>query len=105
MTFPSLYQIKTRDGLSELSPVAGRPATLDDISDQRLADIARRGFGWVWFLGVWQTGSSGREVSRLHSQWRQDYERVLPDVQDADICGSPFAITSYSVHADLGGNE
>ena len=34
----------------------------------------------------------------------REFQRTLPDLTDADIGGSGFAITAYTVHADLGGD-
>ena len=102
--YPSLYQVNTRVWLRELSGALGRPATLDDVPDSDLDGLARLGFDWVWFLGVWQTGTAGRRVSLDNPEWRREYQQLLPDLDDADICGSCFAITGYTVHADLGGN-
>jgi hypothetical protein len=35
---------------------------------------------------------------------RKSYAQHLPDVRDEDICGSPFAVRSYTVHSDFGGD-
>ena len=61
---PSLYQINTRVWLTELSRTLGRPATLDDIPDAELDAPGQKGFDWVWFLSVWQTG---RRRNRSHA--------------------------------------
>ncbi|MGC2399336.1 MAG: alpha-amylase family glycosyl hydrolase [Acidobacteriaceae bacterium] len=99
----SLYQIQTRVALSELGQKLGRKATLDDIPDQDLDHLAERGFDWIWYLGIWQTGVAGRNVSESHSEWQAGYWEILPDLQPSDISGSPFAITAYVVHSDFGG--
>ncbi len=96
----SLYQINTRVLLSTL----GRNATLDDIPDTLLDQLASRGFDWIWLLGVWTIGPTGRFISRTHPEWRRDYVAVLPDVSDQDICGSPFAVAAYAVDPALGGD-
>jgi hypothetical protein len=101
---PLLYQVNTRIWLSELADDLGRRATLDDIPDAALDRIAGYGFKWVWFLGVWRTGAAGRQVSRSRSDWRREFQAVLPDLKDDDICGSCFAVTGYQAHPDLGGN-
>jgi hypothetical protein len=103
--YPSLYQINTRHRLSDLSQEIGRPAKLNDVSDQTLDRIADDGFDWVWLLGAWQTGEAGRQVSGSQPQWRQEYQAVLPDFREEDVTGSPFAIQQYAVHHDFGGNE
>jgi glycosidase len=103
--YPSLYQINTRVWLTELSEALGRPATLDDIPDAELDRLAKLGFHWVWFLSVWRTGEAGQKVSRENPQWRQEFQGTLPDLRDEDIAGSGFAITGYTVHPGLGGDE
>jgi Alpha amylase, catalytic domain len=102
---PSLYQINTRVLLTALSPTLGRQATLDDVPDQELDFLAQQGFDWVWFLGVWQTGSAGRKVSNENPEWRREFQELLPNFSDNDVCGSCFAIHSYAVHSDFGGNS
>jgi hypothetical protein len=103
LRYPSLYQINTRVRLTELSRALGRRATLDDVPDAELDRLATLGFDWVWFLSVWQTGPAAQAVSRANPEWRRDFAATLPDLQDADIAGSGFAIQDYTVHRDLCG--
>jgi hypothetical protein len=100
-----LYQVNTRVWLRDLSDTLGRQATLDDIPDSELDQLAERAFDWVWFLGVWQTGAAGQRISREHREWQAEFRQVLPDLQQGDICGSCFAITHYAVNSDFGGNQ
>jgi glycosidase len=102
--YPSLYQINTRVWLTELSEKLGRQATLDDIPDAELDCLAKIGFGWVWFLSVWQTGPGAQRVSRTNAEWRREFQETLPDLREEDIAGSGFAITGYRVHGNLGGD-
>lgn len=105
MTNPSIYQINTRVVLQERGVALGRAATLDDLDDRFLDDIAAKGFQWVWLLGVWQTGPAGRQVSRSNPKLVEECRRVLPDLKADDICGSPFAIVAYQTHGDFGGDK
>jgi hypothetical protein len=102
--YPSLYQINTRVWLTELARVMGRRATLDDIPDAELDALAQKGFDWVWFLSVWQTGPEAQRVSRSNPAWRREFNETLPDLKEEDITGSGFAITAYTVHDNLGGD-
>lgn len=102
--YPALFQVNTRVRLSELSAELDRPATLDDIPDVDLDKLAGDGFDMVWFLGVWQTGEAARQVSATNPEWLEEYHRVLPDFQAADVTGSCFAVCDYHVHADFGGD-
>ncbi len=103
--YPSLYQINTRVWLTELSRHLGRRATLNDIPDLELDRFAAMGFDWVWFLSVWQTGVAGQRISRAKPEWRREFQETLPDLREEDIAGSGFAITGYTVHDQLGGDE
>jgi glycosidase len=105
MIYPSLYQLNTRILLNELSPRIGRPATLDDVPDAMLDEIAQRGFAWVWFLGVWQTGEAARQVSRSNAKLRREFTKELPDLREEDIVGSPFAVKAWTAHQDFGGDH
>ena len=89
--------------LSDMARTLGRPATLDDVPDAELDRVASMGFDWVWLLSVWRTGEAGQRVSRSNPEWRHEFEATLPDLREEDIGGSGFAITGYTVHADLGG--
>src|SRR5262245_39300409 len=102
--YPSLFQINTRVWLTELSRDLGRPATLDDIPEAELDRLAQLGFDCIWMLSVWQTGAAGRNVSRSNPEWLHEFQETLPDLREADIAGSGFAITGYTTHQALGGD-
>jgi hypothetical protein len=103
-TYPSLYQMNTRVWLTKRAQVLNHPATLDDIPDATLDQLAEQGFDWIWFLGVWETGEAGRQVSLTHPAWQAGFRETLEDLQAEDIVGSCFAIGRYKVHPALGGN-
>jgi hypothetical protein len=103
--YPSLYQVNTRVWMTELSEQIGRQATLDDIPDSALDQFKEKGFDWIWFLSVWQTGKIGQQVSRQNAGWRKEFQDTLPDLKEEDIEGSGFAIIRYSVSEKLGGND
>jgi len=102
---PAIYQVNTRVVLQERGVALGRPATLDDLEDRFLDDVAAKGFEWVWLLGVWQTGAAGRQISRSNPKLVEECRRVLPDLKLEDICGSPFAIVAYETNRDFGGDK
>ncbi len=105
LRYPSLYEVNTRCHLHEISKRLGRPALLDDISDAELDGWRKMGFDWIWLLGVWKTGAGSREILRSNPEWRRKFEQVLPDLNDADITGSCFAVAAYAVDEDFGGDE
>jgi hypothetical protein len=88
--------------LRGLSDRLGRPATLADIPDEFFDQKVSLGFDYVWFLGLWQTGTAGRRVSLSHPEWIKEFKATLPDFTEPDVSGSPFAVTGYSLHRDFG---
>ena len=50
--YPALSQSNTRVWLTALGRTLGRPATLDDVPDAALDQMAEQGFDWIWFLRV-----------------------------------------------------
>ena len=104
LDYPTLLQVNTRVWLRSLQQTLGRPATLDDIPDTALDRIRDQGFTWVWFLSVWQTGAAARQISLADPGLRAACTAILPDLTDADICGSGFAIAGYTTNLALGGD-
>lgn len=102
--YPSLYQVNTRVWLTELSKKLKKTATLDDIPEIELKNIADAGFDWVWFLSVWTTGLEAQKISRENPEWQPDFQNTLTDLKKEDIGGSGFAIAEYKVDSRLGGN-
>jgi hypothetical protein len=103
--YPSLFQLNTRIAMTELTRSLGHAATLDDFPDAELDRLAQLGFEWILLLSVWQTGDAARRISRSDPQWRAEFEHTQPDLREADLAGSGFAINSYIVHRDLGGAQ
>jgi len=94
--------MNTRVSLAEIGAGLGRPATLDDVPDATLDRWAANGFDWIWPLGIWQTGEAGRRISLTRPDWLREYRELLPDFTPDDVCGSPFAVREYVVHAEFG---
>ena len=53
-------------------------------------------------MGVWHRGRATR-MSALN--YLHEYRQALPDVTDADVPGSAYAIRDYQVERELGGRE
>jgi glycosidase len=64
---------------------------LDEIPDEALATLARRGFGGLWLIGVWERSDASREIKRK--------------------CGNPeaeasaYSVRGYRIADRLGGEE
>lgn len=102
---PKLYQINARVWINRYARQIGRSATLDDVTDAELDALAELGFDWIYLLGVWQNGAASRRIAQSDEQLRKEFVQVLPDLEDADICGSCFAVAAYEVNPALGGES
>ena len=98
---PLLFQINTRGVLDEISVEQKKRATLDDFPDKELDALAKTGYDFVYFLGVWQTGEYGIKKSLTVLQ----HDACCKGLPKEAACSSPFAVTDYSTHKDFGGDE
>ena len=102
---PLLFEVNSRVLVNELSRNQGSPVTLETLPESILDGWASLGIDAVWMMGIWKTGPIGREIAAHHPGLREEYLRVLPDLADADIAGSPYAIQAYEPSEVLGGFE
>jgi len=77
--------------LDQLSRQFGRPiARLDQVPDEELDLLQRRGFSGLWLIGLWERSRASRKIKQL--------------------CGNPEAVASayslyeYAIAQDLGGD-
>ena len=101
--YPLVYEVNTRLWLRELSARHGRTVTLATVPSEEIAPIGALGFDAVWLMGVWAVGPDPVWVARNDVAMRAEYDRALPDGTDADIIGSPYAISRYEVAEEIGG--
>ena len=98
---PIVYEISIRPWLYELTIKYGRSITkLADIPTEELDFLADSGIDAIYLMGIWSLGEMG-----LNFDKSRDYSYVLPDWQEEDIIGSPFAITEYVCNPELGTDD
>ncbi|MFW6174245.1 MAG: alpha-amylase family glycosyl hydrolase [Chloroflexota bacterium] len=102
---PVVYEANARLLLRALSAEHGRALTLSSIPDGYWQGLADAGIDAVWLMGVWQRSSSARRVALGVPGLRREFDHALPDWTEADVAGSPYAVYSYSLDAELGGPE
>lgn len=103
---PLLYEINTRLWVRELAGRRkGDGATLADVPESALEEIAGLHFDLVWLMGVWQTGEAGLRLARQLPQLEAEYRQTLADLKPEDIIGSPYAVGDYKASPLLGGRE
>ncbi len=78
--------------LDQLSRKYQREITrLDQIPDEELDLLARRGFTGLWLIGLWERSRASRKIKQRMGQ--------------ADAVASAYSLYSYDIAADLGGWE
>jgi glycosidase len=99
---PTIYEINTRVWLTALSRQHKKTVTLNNVPDEALDEIAALGFNTVWLMGAWQRSPAAR---RSALNYVHEYRPALPDMTDADVTGSPYAIYDYVVDSEMGGRR
>ncbi len=99
---PLIYEINTRVWLTALSRRYRKTMTLSTVPDEVLDELAATGFSGVWMMGAWQRSPAAR---RSALNYVHEYRPALPDMTDADVTGSPYAIYRYEIDTDMGGRR
>jgi len=95
-----IYEINTRVWLNTLSRKHGREVTLASIPDSVLKELAALKIDAIWLMGIWERSPLGITGAL---NYKHEYVGALPDITDADIIGSAYAIGDYQVAAEAGG--
>jgi glycosidase len=76
--------------LDQLSRAYGRAITrLDDIPDEELEILARRGFNALWLIGLWERSRASQRIKQLGG--------------NPDAVASAYSLHDYVIAAELGG--
>ena len=78
--------------LDQLSKRYGRAISrLDEIPDEELDSLARRGFTGLWLIGLWERSRASQKIK----QWRGN----------PDAAASAYSLMDYRIADDLGGES
>jgi len=78
--------------LDQLSKFYQRPVqTLDQIPDEELNVLARRGFNALWLIGIWERSRASQLIKRLTG--------------NPEAAASAYSLEDYSIARDLGGES
>jgi hypothetical protein len=102
---PVIYEINTAVWLGERSRAAGRPVTLADVAPADWDAVTPAGVDAVWLMGVWERSPAGLAVAEADAALQLSFRQALPDLQPADVMGSPYCVRRYQVDQRFGGPE
>lgn len=100
-----LYEANTRLLLADVAALRGRPCALTDVPECWVAEIADRGFDWVWLMGVWRMGPAGLRFAKAEPRLLAQCRKALPKATAGDLGSSPYAVAGYAVHDPYGGDS
>jgi hypothetical protein len=102
---PHLYEINTWVWLHDLSQKMNRTIRLGDVPDQEWDQLQAKGFDCLWLMGLWERSPLGRRIARQHSDLQREYDTALPNWQEHEVVGSPYAVRAYQPDPELGSWE
>ncbi len=91
---PSIYEFNTRVWLKRFARGDGA-VTLRDIPNNYWDDFVKKGFDFVWLMGIWKTCDSVIDKYCFEDGLVKSYDRALKGWKHGDVIGSPFAIDMY----------
>lgn len=100
--YPVVFEVNTWVWLDSLRREYGNGVTLGNVPERALQELADYHFDAIWLMGVWQRSQRSREIAWKHPGLRDEYRKGLPDCQEKDVVGSPYAIYDYHVDRSLG---
>src|SRR5215467_13998887 len=100
---PVIYEVNTAIWLGELSRAAGRSLTLADVAPADWDTVTPAGVDAVWLMGVWERSPAGLALAAANADLQASFAEPLPDLQPADVIGSPYCVHRYVAGALFGG--
>jgi glycosidase len=64
---------------------------LDQVPDEELDELARRGFNGLWLIGLWERSEASRKIKHMRGQ--------------PDAVASAYSLYDYNIAYDLGGDD
>ncbi|GAB4519950.1 MAG: alpha-amylase family glycosyl hydrolase [Anaerolineae bacterium] len=100
---PFIYQINTAVWLNSLRVYYQNPdITLTTVPEEVLIWLESLNVDAIWLTGVWQRSAAARKSALNYTH---EYRPVLPDLTEADVIGSAYAVGAYTVDTQWGGRE
>ena len=102
---PVIYEINTLVWLNDLARAAQRRVTLAGVTAADWDAVTPPGVDAVWLMGVWERSPAGLALANANAELQASFTEALPDLQPADVSGSPYCVRRYAVDAAFGGPD
>lgn len=98
---PSLLEINGRVWIKRFSGSQGQ-STLSEIDSSYIDYLKKNSFDYLWLMGAWQNSEDHAEKYCLVDGLKHEYSEALPDWDNSDVIGSPYAIDEYVLNKRFG---
>jgi len=102
---PVIYEINTAVWLTGLSRATGRRLTLADVAEFDWDAVTPDHVDAVWLMGVWERSPAGLALANANAELQASFREALPDLEPADVIGSPYCVRRYVADAAFGGPD
>jgi hypothetical protein len=99
---PTIYEINTAVWLGDLSRALGAAITLSTVPADEWDRLAALRVDAVWLMGVWQRSPAGLAIALRNAELVASFRATLPDLQPADVIGSPYCVRRYELEPRFG---
>lgn len=100
-----IYQIDIREFVSRLNELKNKAHNLNNLPDDFFSELQDLGVEFFWPLGIYEPSKASQQISISMKELHKKYSDSLPDWEETDVIGSPYAITQYKIANSLGGEE
>ncbi len=105
MNHKIVYQVDIREFLNRTNKNKNKTITLLDIPDDFFNELKKLGVEFYWPLGIYEPSHASKQISISMKELHKKYSDSLPDWNEDDVIGSPYAIKSYKIANEFGGEE
>ena len=100
-----VYQIDIREFFFRHQSKNPTIKNLLDLPSEFFDELKSLGVDFLWLLGIFEPSQISREISISMKELHKKYSSSLLDWTEDDVIGSPYAITSYKISKQFGGEE
>jgi hypothetical protein len=100
-----MLELNVRTWLRGVAMAENRPITLACVPDAVIEAWRGMRLTHLWLMGLWPTGPRSRNHAKRSDALASAFDAAAPGWKEADVCGSPYAISTYAVPRSMGGPE
>lgn len=105
MNHKLVYQIDIREFFHRHKSKNQSIKNLLDLPAEFFDELKSIGVDFLWLLGIYEPSQASRDISLSMKELHKKYYSSLLDWKEEDVIGSPYAITTYKISKEFGGED